>query len=347
MHNSNTPTCQPMGFGKILVGTFRLYRKHFLLFLSISTLRFCGKLSDYVLGRFLPDFFLKNSLIDFVDMLFALVSLCGIIVAAATIYSGGYITSRDALKQTGHRFWPLFVCALVWGLAFDISRTGIVLTLIPRVNPVTAWTPGSSVTDPLLPGSFVLAFLRLVVIPFSICFQTPWLGIVSRPIISGLLFFSGNPGLIWMQFIPLAFVPFSIYFAVRWTLATPVVLLEKPSIRGAFKKSSELARSRWWNIWAIFVCFSVLGFVMGHIVKIGSGSLLILTKLGRTINGMDIVPLVVMYPLVDGSDLLFYAIIGWTASVVTTLIFPLWGIGITLLYFDCRIRKEGFDAEMQ
>ena len=84
---------------------------------------------------------------------------------------------------------------------------------------------------------------------------------------------------------------------------------------------------------------------MEHIVRIGSGSLLILTKLGRAINDVDIVRLVVMYPLVEGSDSLFYAIVGWAASVVTTLIFPLWGIGITLLYFDCRIQKEGFDTE--
>ena len=347
MHNSNTSARQPLGFGGILGTTFGLYRKHFFLFLGIITLRFCGELTDYVLGRFLPNFFLKYSLIDFIDMLFALVSFCGIIVAVATVYFGGHITSIDALKQTRHRFWQAFACVLVWSLVFDISRIGIVFTLISVMDPVTAWTPGSPVTDPLLRGSFVLAFLGLVVVPFSICFQAPWLGIISRPILSGLLFFSEKPGLLWMQFIPLAFVPFSIYFAVRWTLATPVVLLEKPSIRGAFKKSRELAHRRWWNIWAVFICLSVLGFVMGHIVRIGSGSLLILTKLGRTINDVDIVRLVAMYPLVDGSDSMSYAIIGWAASVVTTLIFPLWGIGITLLYFDCRIRKEGFDAEMQ
>ena len=347
MHNRNTYTRQPLGFSGILGTTISLYRKHFFLFLGIIALHFCGELAEYVLGRFLPDFFLKDSLIDFIDMLFALVSLCGIIVAVATVYFGGHITSIKALKQTRHRFWQAFVCGFVWSLAFDISSTGIVLTLISVMDPVTAWTPGSAVTDPLLPSSFVLAFLGLAVVPFSICFQPPWWDILARPILSGLLFFSGNPGLLWMQFIPLAVVPFSIYFAVLWTFATPVVLLGKPSIRGAFKKSSELARSRWWNIWTVFICFSLLVFVMGHIVRIGSGSLLILTKLGRTINGVDLVRLVAMYPLVDGSDLLFYAIIGWTASIATTLIFPLWGIGITLLYFDCRIRKEGFDAEMR
>jgi hypothetical protein len=34
-------------------------------------------------------------------------------------------------------------------------------------------------------------------------------------------------------------------------------------------------------------------------------------------------------------------------NVVASLILPLTPIGITLLYFDQRIRKEGFDIEMR
>jgi hypothetical protein len=37
----------------------------------------------------------------------------------------------------------------------------------------------------------------------------------------------------------------------------------------------------------------------------------------------------------------------WIYVIVGTLIFPIWVIGMTLLYFDLRIRKEGFDIEIQ
>jgi len=43
----------------------------------------------------------------------------------------------------------------------------------------------------------------------------------------------------------------------------------------------------------------------------------------------------------------FYAIMTCTDLILKTLIFPIWVIGIVLLYFDLRIRKEGFDIEIQ
>ncbi len=147
MHNSDTSARQLMGFGGILGITFNLYRKHFLLFLGIISLNFCGSLVEYLLTRFLPDFRLKDILTDFVGMPFALVSMGGIIIATATIYLSGHITSRDALKQTLHRFWHVLAAFLAWSLAFDISRIRISFTIFSVIDPIPVWTPGSSVTD--------------------------------------------------------------------------------------------------------------------------------------------------------------------------------------------------------
>ena len=46
-------------------------------------------------------------------------------------------------------------------------------------------------------------------------------------------------------------------------------------------------------------------------------------------------------------SLLFYAIMTSPDLILKTFIFPIQVIGITLLYFDQRIRKEGFDLERQ
>ncbi|MDE0466676.1 MAG: hypothetical protein OYL97_06435 [Candidatus Poribacteria bacterium] len=148
-----------------------------------------------------------------------------------------------------------------------------------------------------------------------------------------------------MQFIPLALVPFSIYFAVRWTFTTTVVLLERPSIRGIFGRSSELTRGRWWQVWGMLISFSVLSFAIQYIIEITVGFILILTKLMGVAGPMEIVQWIVIHTSID-VDPLFYTIMMWTGFIVRTLVFPIWVIGITLLYFDLRIRKEGFNGEM-
>lgn len=339
MHNSNTSTFQPMGFGELLDTTFSLYRKHFRLFIGIIALRFCGELMEYWLGRFLPDFFLKEIVVDLVDVLFALVSMGGIIVITSTIYLDRHITPSDALRQTGHRFWHVLVCALAWSLAFDISRTSILFTIFSVINPISPWAPGSPVTlvtNPLLESPFVFVFISLVSLPFSIYLQTPWWHIATD-----LPFFSIISESLWMQFIPLAVVPFSIYFAVRWTFAATTVLLERSSIRSAFEGSSELTRGRWWRVWGLLISFSVLMLALQYIVQITVGCILVLAKLTDVTDPMDVVRWVVRIKFFINADMQFYKVIGWTASVVRTLVFPIWVIGITLLYFGLRVRKFG------
>ena len=339
--NNSTSTPQPMRFTEILDTTFSLYRKRFLLFLGIIVLYFCGILVEYLFRRFLPEFSGKNFVVDLIDMPFTLISMGGIIVATATIYLSGRITSRNALKQARPRFWHVLACSFVWSLAFDISRISVVFPMISVINPIIQWTPGSPIdTDPLIHLPYMLAFLRLVSMPFSIYLQTPLSHITSN-----LLFFFIKSGMPWMQFILLAFVPFSIYFAVRWTFATPTVLLEEPPIRRAFKRSSGLTRGRWWRVWGVLISFSVLTFAVQRILEGTVGFILVLTRLAGATSPMDILRWMVMYTHID-ADPLFYTIMMWTGFAVRTLIFPIWVIGIILLYFDLRIRKEGFNGEM-
>ena len=151
-------------------------------------------------------------------------------------------------------------------------------------------------------------------------------------------------GGLWIQLILLAFVPFSIYFAVRWTFATPAVLLEEPSIRRAFERSSGLTRGRWWRVWGVLTSFSVLTFAVQRILECTVGFILILTKLVGATSSMDFLRWIVMYAPLD-ADPLFLTIMMWTGFAVITFIFPIWVIGITLLYFDLRVRKEEFDIE--
>ena len=330
-NSSNIPTLRPMGFGGILDATFSLYRKHFRLFLGIIALYFCGTLVVYLLARFLPDFPLKGLVTDLVHMPFGLISMGGIIVATATIYLGKHLRSRDALQPAGYRFWQLLGSHLPWSLVFVIPRPGVILPIVYFAIDLVS-TESMSVL-------FVL--IRLVLVPFSIDLPMDWGSITS-----GLISLMTRRGQMWIGFIPSVLAPFTLYFAVRWTFATAAVLLEKPLIRRAFERSSELTRGRWWQTWGMLVAFAVLSFAIQRIVVGTIGFILILTKVVGETTTTDILKWMIMYGI-DSSNPLFYVIIGWTNTIVGTLIFPIWVIGTTLLYFDLRIRKEGFDIEMQ
>lgn len=314
-----------MRFAEILDTTFSLYRKHFLLFLGIISLDFCGRLVGYLLGRFLPNFFLKDFLTNLVSMPFTLVSMGGIILVTATVYLGGHITSRDALMQAGHRFWHMLACQLPWSFVFEIPRMGFGYLIFFLID---------------LELTLSLFVSVLLFVPFSIRLSIRLGGIIS----SVYLFFVRR-GLMWVRFIPIVLTPFSVYFAVRWLFTTTVVLLERVPIRGAFERSSELTRGNWWRVWGMLISFSVLSYALQRIVEITVGFILTLTKLVGTSSPMDILKWLVIYTQID-VDPLFYTIMMWTGFIIRTLIFPIWIIGITLLYFDLRIRKEGFNGEM-
>ena len=331
-NNSNTPTLQRMGFSGILDTTFSLYREHFWLFLGIISLYFCGNLVVYLLARFLSNFPLKNLVTDLVNVPFGLISMGGIIVATATIYLGKHITSRDALRQAGHRFWQLLASHLPWSLVFVIPQT---VVLFPIAYYMVSTVPTESI-------SLLFIFIRLVSVPFAIDLPMNWESITYGfiPLVMGR-------GQIWLGFIPSVLAPFSLYFAVRWTFTTAVVLLEKPLIRRAFERSSELTHRRWWQVWGMLVAFAVLSFAIQRIVVATIGFILLLTKVMGATTYADLIKWIVMYGIDSSNSLFFFVIMGWINLIVGTFIFPIWIIGITLLYFDLRIRKEGFDIEIQ
>ena len=186
-----------------------------------------------------------------------------------------------------------------------------------------------------------------------------WVIILVIPIIVTLLFVitSITPGittgpargtsLISFLFIPLVFAPFVIYFAVRWGFVFEVLLLEKTNIRNAFKRSSELVRGTWWRVFGTLLLILLLSAAMLYIFEISLGTIFILTKMAGGTDFKELIQWSVMETDLSSSNLLFYAIMTCTDLILSAIIFPIWVIGVTLLYLDLRIRKEGFDIEIQ
>ena len=334
-NNSGIPTRKPMGFGEILDTIFSLYRRHFLLFLGIIAIYFFGGLVEYVLWHLLPHFFLKSYIIDLIGIPFSLISMGGIIVVTAKVYLDQHITIREALKQALHRLWHIGVCDFPWSFAFEAPRMGVIYCLAFAITPESALISTTSIPIPYI------LIVWLAGVPFLTYLAIPWSNSISRLMTSII-----GSGLMWTRFISLALAPLSIYFAVRWTFVPTAVLLEKSSIRRAFGKSWELTRGKWWHAWGMLISFSVISFAIRRILQITIKFILILLKVEGAKVDMDTIRGMITYIPID-TDTLFYTLTVWSNQIVGAFIFPIWVIGITLLYFDLRIRKERFDIELQ
>ena len=114
------------------------------------------------------------------------------------------------------------------------------------------------------------------------------------------------------------------YLAISWSVAFPVLFVEDERGIGALNRSQGLVRGRWWPSFALIV----LGFVLAGIVAFVAGA-----ALG------------VLSVVTD--SLGFLIVVQTVANLLATLIStPFQAAIVALLYFDLRVRKEGFDLEV-
>lgn len=112
-----------------------------------------------------------------------------------------------------------------------------------------------------------------------------------------------------------------IYLAVRFLFVSQAVVIERTSIGEAFSRSGMLVRGSWWRVFGIFIVLTIL---VGVFTAAGSGIAQAVAHIGGA-----------------GDQALGTVI----SAIVRILIAPIQLTALTLLYYDLRIRKEGFDIE--
>ncbi|HEX6382445.1 MAG TPA: glycerophosphoryl diester phosphodiesterase membrane domain-containing protein, partial [Acidimicrobiia bacterium] len=141
------------------------------------------------------------------------------------------------------------------------------------------------------------------------------------------------PSLIWLGFLmfgglalaAVALIIPAIWLGVAWSVAFPVMIAEGQRGTTAMRRSFRLVQDRWWPTFgALFLAFllqSFIGLVLG-------------------------IPLGILAFSTDGNSLsaiFFSMIVNVVASVITT---PFMAAVLVLIYFDLRVRKEGFDLQL-
>lgn len=105
-------------------------------------------------------------------------------------------------------------------------------------------------------------------------------------------------------------------------LIVPIVMLEGRGVRASLRRSWMLAKSQFWRV-------LLLAFVL-YLFNLA------------VIGGPTWVVTVLVLALTQNPT--YIAFVTVAVSALANLVFtPIWGVCVTLLYYDARVRREGFD----
>ena len=142
---------------------------------------------------------------------------------------------------------------------------------------------------------------------------------------TGALFWAGLLWFLGVLFATLFFVLPGVWLYVAWAFWVPALFVEGKRGRAALGRSYELVKGRWWRTFAVLA----IGFVLAGVVS-------------------SIVQAVFVVPIFADSDndvlvLALSALAGIVGLAIST---PFQAALLTVIYFDLRVRKEGFDLEL-
>ncbi|MHC3475526.1 glycerophosphoryl diester phosphodiesterase membrane domain-containing protein [Streptomyces sp. 7R007] len=214
-----------------------------------------------------------------------------------------------------------------------IAATAMLTTVTSRAvlgKPVTA---GEAWRDarPQVPRLFGLIFLLLLIAA----------GVVFGGALPGILVAvagAGTAGAALAVLGSLGAGLVALWLMVRFSLASPALMLEKQGIVKSMSRSAKLVRGSWWRVFGIQLLATIIANIVASIIVIPF-TLLAAASTGDGIAG---------FLNNAGSD------VGWTfliisgiGSVIGSMItFPITAGVTVLLYIDQRIRREALDLEL-
>ena len=307
--NNGPQKLQAMGFGELLDTTFSLYRAHFWSFLAITSV-YC--------------------------------------VAMLIVFSIVFLDNSVG-RGAGIAIW-IPTISVIFGVSIFVV-TGLVFAsaevyLDGRIRTGAVLRQGMRRFFPCFIGSFLFGLIAcLSLFLTNILFVVLIDSYITTVGVGGVNVFLLNfTGLVFVIII----VCFAGFFLPYWSFFVSTVSLEERSMRVGLRRSRELIRGTRRRVVGMVLAIFLLSLAIGVIFRIAFGFLLSLTdwydtwEFLKTVRWTTFSQLLENQPEISLSYVLMYLInVG-----VDTFTMPIWVIGCTLLYFDQRIRKEGFDIEM-
>lgn len=299
----------PLRLGEILDRTAQIYRSRFLLFLGIATI---PAATMFVFFAGLVGLFgwigpkVSEGPTAANSMVWAGIIGLALLLVPATV--GSTALGEAAISDAAAR-----------------SFLGHPITI--RTSYKTAWRRGWRYV-----GILVLQGVVIFVGPMFVFGIV--LGVMIATKVSGYATSDPSPlfgGLLFSMF--LLFGAIAVWMLLRLCLAFPASVVEQTNAWSALKRSTRLSEATKGRILVLYILGVLLNQILAWAVVFPA---IILLALIPGLQGQA-------HARAAGTFMTF-AFYG-AMFVVRALTKPVYGIGLTLFYFDQRIRKEGFDIE--
>ncbi len=116
-----------------------------------------------------------------------------------------------------------------------------------------------------------------------------------------------------------------VWMFVLFALATPAVLFEDHRGVAAMRRSRDLIAGNWWRVFGVMLIMYLIVAVLTGILAAALTSLVLVNSDSEVLNAV----------ILTAANIVSYA-----------LTLPLVAATITHVYFDLRVRKEGFDLQL-
>jgi glycerophosphoryl diester phosphodiesterase family protein len=236
------------------------------------------------------------------------------------------------------RFGTLLVCVLVPIVPLSIVATILEASTNDAAFDVNATTTTSS-DGSVIAGSLLGGLLQGVAVALAVaaCFRvisSAYLGEeaeagpslrygLSRllPLIVAYIVMSIVLGISFF----LLFIPF-VFLAVKWSVTFAAIVSERAGPFAGLGRSWELTRGHWWRTFGTLLVLALISFVLYFLVIAGLGGLIAANE--------------------DMSKVTYAVLSTALTIVLLAILYPLIASIITVIYYDLRVRNEGFDLQL-
>lgn len=239
---------------------------------------------------------------------------------------------RESLQQMLNSLAASGITAAI-GLLAAIIVTGLLTMVVSRavlgrsVSTGEAWRDARTQLPRLL-GLLVLLPLLIT----AICAVGVAPGLIVTA--TGTL----EAGLLLTLLGGLAAGVVSIWLGVRFSLASPALMLEKQGVITAMRRSAKLVRGSWWRVLGVQLLAYLLVGIVEFIIQIPA------TIIAFVIGGENLMDWA--NGTSNTTSWSFLVVLGIGAVISSTITFPITAGVTALLYMDQRIRREALDLEL-
>jgi membrane-anchored glycerophosphoryl diester phosphodiesterase (GDPDase) len=253
-----------------------------------------------------------------------------------------------------HRFGTLMVCVLAMGLPLSILHTIVIASTDPDYYDVNAVRFGDTPTEVIVGEIVAVALIFLgILLAVAACFRVISAAYLGEPVKAGqslaaglkraplmivssivlsilsvVVIFGGFfvAALTTVRPLALALIPIFIYLCVKWSLTWPAIVAERAGPFHAINRSWNLTKNHWWRTFAILLVLLLISLVLEIALQYG---------------------LVAAFSAIDSISPIALATVDTLFIVVLMMvIYPLNAAVIIVLYYDERVRNEGFDLQL-